>query len=62
VTSEISSSSKGVTAVPGGSIAATDPFAGNKESPATLNPITPKADKAFLDRFPFAAGFLCDIL
>jgi hypothetical protein len=58
VTSEISSSAIGVTAAPGDSTAATDPFAGNaKDSPAT-----PKTDKAFFDRFPFEVGFICDIL
>jgi len=62
VTSEISSSARGVTAVPGDSIDATDPFAGNaKESPATPRPATLKADKAFFDRLPFEARFICDI-
>src|SRR5262249_33428075 len=61
VTSEISSSAKGVTAVPGDSMAATDPFAGNKASPATPRPATPKVDRAFLDRLPLAACFICDI-
>jgi hypothetical protein len=61
VTSEISSSANGVTAVPGDSIAATDPFTGNKESPATPKPATPKVDKAFFERFPLEASFVCDI-
>jgi hypothetical protein len=63
VTSEISSSAIGVMAVPGDSIAATDPFAGNaKVSPAAPKPATLKTDGAFFDRFPFEAGFNCDIL
>jgi hypothetical protein len=62
VTSEISSSTIGVTAVPAGSIAAADPFAGNaKDSPAAPKPATLKADKVFFDRFPFEAGFICGI-
>jgi hypothetical protein len=61
VTSEISSSAKGVTAVPGDSIAATDVFAGSKESPATPKPATPKVDKAFFERFPLETCFICDM-
>ena len=63
VTSEISSSAKGVTAVLAGSIAAADPFAGSaKLSPAAPKPAILKADKAFFGRLPFEAGFICDIL
>jgi hypothetical protein len=62
VTSEISSSAKGVAAIPGESMAATDPFADNaKDSPAAPKPATLKTDKAFFDRFPFEACFICDI-
>jgi hypothetical protein len=62
VTSEISSSAKGVTAVPGNSIAETDPFAGNaKDSPVAPKPATLKTDKAFFDRCPLEARFICDI-
>jgi hypothetical protein len=55
--SEISSSAKEVTAVPGDSIAATGSFSGN----AKENPAAPKTDNAFFDRFSFEAGFICDI-
>jgi hypothetical protein len=61
VTSEISSSAKGVIAVPGDSIAATDPFTGSKESPATPRPATPKVVKAFFDRFALVRFFICDM-
>jgi hypothetical protein len=62
VTSEISSSAKGVAAAPAGSMAAAAPLTGNaKDSPATPKPATLKADKAFFDRFPFEARFICDI-
>jgi hypothetical protein len=62
VTSEISSSAKGVIAVPGVSKAAAGPFDGNTiDSPAAPKPATLKTDKAFFDRFPFKAGFICDI-
>jgi hypothetical protein len=48
--------------VPGPSKAATDPLAGNAiDSPAAPNPATPKTDKAFFDRFPLGAAFICDI-
>jgi hypothetical protein len=63
VTSEISSSAKGVTAVLGGSEAATEPFAGSaKDSPAAPSPATLKTEKAFFDRFPFEAGFISGII
>jgi hypothetical protein len=53
----------GVTAVPGDSIAATDPFAGNaKVNPPAPKPATLKTDKALFDRLPFEVGFICDIL
>ena len=62
MTSEISSSAKGVTAVAGDSMAATGLLAGNaKESPATPKPATPKVERAFLDRFPLGACFVCNI-
>jgi hypothetical protein len=61
VTSEISSSAKGVTAVPGDSIAAAEPFTGSKESPATPKPATPKVVNAFFDRFPLETCFICDM-
>ena len=62
MTSEISSSAKGVTAISGDSIAATDPFTGNpNDSPATPKPVTPRTDKAFFDGFPFEARFMCGI-
>jgi hypothetical protein len=61
VTSEISSSAKGVTAVPGDSIAAAAPFTGSKESPATPKPATPKVDSAFFERFALETCFICDM-
>jgi hypothetical protein len=60
--SEISSSAKGVTVVPGESMAAAGPFAGNaKESPVTPKPAMPKVDKAFFERLPLETCFICDI-
>jgi hypothetical protein len=62
VTSEISSSAKGVMAVPGDSIAAADPFTGSaKDRPATPKPAMPAVYKAFFDRFSLGACFICDI-
>ncbi len=62
VTSEISSSAKNACAgaVAGDGIPASDPVTvATKDSPATLKTDT---GKAFPDRFPLQAFFVCDIM
>jgi hypothetical protein len=50
-----------VTAAPGDSIAAIAAFMGNAKV-AAPKPATLRTVRAFFDRFPLEAGFLCDIL